>query len=289
MKNAKRISCIALALLILAAMSAVSASAENLGYIPNNGDFAGIPAEYSPFAIPLSTLEIVESSNTVNETNPQGQPTTVGTPYGKPDDVITIGEKDVMFFDGLGMHPKDPAIPVNGNIESYTIYDIGPKSCNRFYAALGITNPNGKNGNSPGVIYRVYGDYEGNGDYTLIAQSDVIYKKGTGEFYVDISGVRVLKLAVLTAGNAHTSSACAWADAAIYATADYEGPAFEPLFEKDEPAKPAPKPIVKPESEDTGITKIAIISAVAALVLGAGIMALIPVKKKAKKTTETNA
>ena len=207
-----------------------NSSSEALNYSPStDGLYAGIPSEHMDNSGLLSDMDYVESSNN------NGKPSTLNVPYGAPEDIITIGDLDTTFWSGIGMHPKTP-----NEGESWTIYDVSELACDRFYAAVGITNPNGKNGAGSGVIFRVYGDY-GDGKYTLLAQSDVVKNKMSGEFDIDISGVKMLKLVVVCGGNNHASSACVWADASVYSTTGTP----------NLPTEPEPEPTVKPTTKPT--------------------------------------
>ncbi|MBQ9112940.1 MAG: NPCBM/NEW2 domain-containing protein [Clostridia bacterium] len=208
---------------------------------------------------------VLESSNTItgNTNSPMdytnnskgeykifGQLTTMDYPYGYPSDKITIGTKNLVFEKGLGVHPKNPAaaqVEQYGR-ESWTIIDISEytkegsdKYSDTFYSAVGITNVQGKKGASPGVIMSVWGDKTGDGQhYELLAESELIYMDLIGEFNVDITGVKLLKLIIESPDEAttHASSATAWAGACLYKadntktkpsyTDDYVEPVVDP-------------------------------------------------------------
>lgn len=153
----------------------------------------------------LSKLTYTSSSN-----SSAGNPTTKNEPYGEAGKKIIIGEKNTGFTYGLGVHPK------SGSAQAYTIYDLTGLDVDRFYSAVGITNEKGKSGSSKGVIFQVYADFDGSGTYKLLAESNSITKKGSGEFHVDISGAKSLKLVTLSATGDHASSASAWGAACVY-------------------------------------------------------------------------
>lgn len=203
-------------------------------YIPStDGTYLGIPGAYMGNSIFLSDLKMTESSNN------SGKPTTVNHPYGEPDKSFTIGDLSTMFWSGLGMHPKTP-----GEGEAWTIYDVSTYGCDRFYSVVGITNANGKNGAGSGVVFGVYGDY-GDGNYVLLAQSTLVAKCATGEFDVDITGIKNLKLTVISGGSTNASSGCAWADASLYSTTGAPSIPTEPETE------PTEKPTTKPTTQST--------------------------------------
>ena len=258
-------------------------------YPSKDGFYQGLPFEYDKNSVFITQLAYLDSSNTTNATYPYGQPSTIDHPYGKPEDVICIGEQEALFFEGLGMHPKNPALPVDYSIESWTLYDISELGANRFYSALGITNSNGKAGKSQGVIYRIYADY-GDGVFVKIGESENLTKKMSGEFIdVDITGVKILKLAVVCGGTAHDSSACAWAGASFYST---EGPLNLPKPErpdktKDEEVTTADDTAAAQESGSSlGTGAIIAIAAGSIALIGGGVTAFIIAGKKRSKKDE---
>lgn len=224
MKKLKEVIC---ALLVIAAAASwmvfpTNAAQEKAYTHVSGGAFQGVPEEYRQTMQYLSRIDYLEASNTPNDAYPQGQPTARDACYGTTEELIVFGEDDTMFFQGLGVHPKAPNRPIQGSIESWTIYDVRNLCADRFYSAVGITNPNGKEGKSKGVIFRVYGDYAGQGEYVLLAESEAITMKMAGEFDVDITGVQYLKLVVVAASTTNTSSASAWGNACVYATKENE-------------------------------------------------------------------
>ncbi|MBE6976656.1 MAG: hypothetical protein E7439_05620 [Ruminococcaceae bacterium] len=259
-----------------------AATGEPLNYTPSaDGLYAGIPSEHMANSGLLSSMDYVESSNN------NGNPSTLDQPYGDANNLITIGDLDTTFWNGIGMHPKTPK-----DGESWTIYDVSGLNCDRFYSAVGITNPNGKAGAGSGVIFRVYGDY-GDGKYTLLAQSDIVKNKMSGEFDIDISGVKLLKLVVVCGGSSHASSACAWADASVYSTSGTPNLPTEPE-PTVKPTTPATKPTTAPTTAPTteslekgdasgeafpwGI----VIGIVAAVAVAAGVVVVVIILKKKK-------
>ena len=257
-------------------------------YPSKDGTYMGLPMEYDKWSVFLSALTYVDSSNTSNATYPMGQPTTIDHPYGKPEDIICIGEQEALFFDGLGMHPKNPVLPIDYSIESWTIYDVAELGANRFYSAIGITNSNGKAGKSQGVIYRVYVDY-GDGTWVKVAESENITKRMSGEFIdVDITGAKLVKLAVICGGTAHDSSGCAWANASFYSTT---GPLTLPSKDtatKNEPVEPTEASTEAPEETEeqpSGLSTGALIGIIAGAVaaVGAAVTIFIVGGKKKKE------
>ena len=127
-------------------------------------------------------------------------------------------------------------------MESYTTIDIstytdpaGEYKCNTMYAAVGLTDATGKNGSSPGIRFLVYADYAGDGSaYTLIAKSGDILMSVSGEFNIDVTGVKVLKLVVVTITDNHASSSAGWVDACLF-KADEN--AVKPDYKEEDPGE----------------------------------------------------
>lgn len=244
------------------------------------GIYAGISFDYLQNSAYLSDLPMGDSSNTSDK------PSTVNTPYGTTDGVFTIGDLGTMLWSGIGMHPKKPS-----EGEAYTIFDVSEYGCDRFYSVVGITNANGKNGAGSGVIFGVFGDY-GDGNYVLLAQSPVITKTASGEFDVDITGVKNLKLAVICGGNTNASSACAWADASIYSTTGSSNLPTEPTEPETEPTEkptdstpseaPTTKPTEAPAANDSAEFPWAVVIGISAAVVVAvvAVVVIIVIKKK---------
>ena len=247
----------------------------------SDGTYIGVPAEYLGNSASLSDLPVVSSNNNSNK------PSTINAPYGEPDGIITIGDLNKMFWSGIGMHPK-----AGGVDESYTIFDISDINANRFYSAVGITNANGKNGSGSGVVFAVYGDY-GDGNYVLLSKSTVISKTESGEFDVDITGVKNLKLSVFSGGSSNASSGCAWADATLYGTEGELNLPTEPETEPTEAATTKPTtakpststttaPTTASDAETSADFPIGIVIGIVAAVVVAVVVVIIVLKSKKK-------
>ncbi len=259
------------------------------GYTSYTGSYASVPEEYFASIQYLADFQYLESSNTTNDAYPEGQPTTINSPYNSSG-TFSMGEDDMTFFTGLGVHPKDPKKPVQDTIESWTVYDVSKLNADRFYAVVGLGTTSAKT-NSKGVVFRVYGDY-GNGSYKMLAQSEAIRGTASGEFDVDISGVKTLRLAVICAGTTHASSSSAWANACVYSTAEKN-----PLVLPDKPDAQATVPggDVEPQTQptepvDTDTTDtqstvpvVWILCICAALILAAAVIVILLLRRKQKK------
>ena len=246
-----------------------------------DGEFTGVDKGYRKSIVYLSDYEYLDSSNTTNADFPKGQPTTRNFTYNSTTELIAIGEMDRVFFNGLGMHPKSPTAPVDGTIESWTTYSLKGIQGDRFHATVGITNTKGKDGASKGVVFRVYGE-NGDGVYKLLAHSGAIVGRMSGEFDLDITGMKTLKLAVVCAGNAHTSSACAFADACIYdSTKKVEDEKEEIIIIPTEATEPAPtEPVPGEEKSAPTALIVAGVSVLGLAVIGGAILLLTKGKKK---------
>lgn len=140
------------------------------------------------------------------QTNPR--PVNVDTAFkGSP---LIIGGNT--YTQGFGLHPSAGSNP----IDAFVTLDISNIEGNRFYSKVGITGNAATNGNGVGVIFRVYGGYSKDGEFTLLASSGALYGDTVGEFDVWVDGYKYLKLEVDTAQNDHSSSASAWVDTVIY-------------------------------------------------------------------------
>ena len=247
------------------------------GFIPSpDGEYLGVDAKHSKSVIYLSDLQYLDASNTTSSASPNGQPTTLDHPYNDKTNLIIIGEDERAFFKGLGVHPKNPAAPVNDSIQSWTTYDVSDLNADRFYAAVGLTNDKGKEGASKGVIFRVYADYQGNGNYKLLAHSGCLDGRKTGEFDLDITGVKTLKLTVEAASTTHTSSASAWANACVYDSNSITEGVGKPVIKEPSVVKPDPtEPTIPTEdtvpAEDTSQASPLLIASI----VGLGVMALL--------------
>jgi hypothetical protein len=182
----------------------------------------------------------------------------------------------------------DAIVPFVASWYEGAIFDVSELNANRFYSVVGITNANGKNGSGSGVLFGVYGDY-GDGNYVLLAQSKLITKTDSGEFDVDITGVKLLKLVVMPGGNNNASSGCAWADASIYTT---EGELNLPTEPETEPttrptSKPSTRPTAKPtqpaDGEPAADFPIGLVIGIAAAVVVAVVVVVVIIVIKKKK------
>ena len=260
--------------------------------VSTDGEYAGVPKEKGKSIIYLSDLDYIGASNTTNSAYPFGQPTTLDHPYNSLSELMTLGEMDRVFFKGLGMHPKNPKSPVEGSIDSWTIYDVSKLDCDRFYAAVGLSNEKGKEGASKGVIFKVYADFKGDGNYKLLAHSGCIDGRESGEFDLDITGAKTLKLVTVCASSSHTSSAAGWGNACVY-NSKYEAKETEPV-EYDEiiETNEAPESTVSTEAPESteaveeqsaqGAPVVVIISGILLLLIAAAVIVLLMLKKKAK-------
>ena len=122
---------------------------------------------------------------------------------------LTIGGET--YTQGFGLHPS----PANNPTESFVLLDISSIEGNRFYSKVGITG-NAKDRDDIGVIFRVYGGYSKDGEFTLLASSGALYGSSVGEFNVWVDGYKYLKLEVDTAQSDNSSSAAAWVDTVIF-------------------------------------------------------------------------
>jgi len=115
------------------------------------------------------------------------------------------------YTQGFGLHPS----PANNPTDSYVILDISNVTGNRFYSKVGITG-NAASRDDIGVIFRVYGGYSKDGEFTLLASSGALYGSSVGEFNVWVDGYKYLKLEVDTAQSDNSSSASAFVDTVIF-------------------------------------------------------------------------
>ena len=115
------------------------------------------------------------------------------------------------YTQGFGMHPS----PANNTTESYVILNISSIDGNRFYSKVGITGT-ASGTTDTGVIFRVYGGYSADGEFTLLASSGALYGTSVGEFDVWVDGYKYLKLEVDTAQSSNSGTACVFVDPVIY-------------------------------------------------------------------------
>ena len=259
------------------------------GFTPSpDGEYTGVDKKHTRSIVYLSDLEYLEASNTTNSANPNGQPTTLDHPYNDLTTLIIIGEDEHAFHKGLGVHPKNPKSPVNGSIQSWTTYDISELDADRFYAAVGITNDKGKEGASKGVIFRVYADY-GDGSFKQLAHSGCLAGRESGEFDLDITGVKTLKLCVESASTANTSSASAWANACVYDSKSVTEGVGKPVIKQPTVVPPDPTEATEPVAdipvEETTASPVMIAGIAVICVLGLlAIVLSILLAVKSKKT-----
>ena len=202
---------------------------DNEGGLPYGPWMAGSNAKYdltdvSVNPLPGATKPFVDSSNI------GGAATTVNVIYssaGTATDPNVIGP-DLTYEKALGMHPKDPTSKVE--VRSWTTFDISKFTAtdsttpaNTFYSVVGITNANGKNGtgaNKKGVVCMVYGDKTGDGKHfeLLATTGDPLTMRQIGEFNVDITGVKLLKLVVTCPQDAttHSSSSIGFCEPVLF-------------------------------------------------------------------------
>jgi len=166
----------------------------------------------------------------------------INGPYKKSGQKFVVGNK-VSFNKGFGTHPKknQAEVYINIDVSKYT-NTKGEYQCDTFYACVGLTNTA-----SPGVYFQVFADY-GDGKLKHIANSSVITQKALGEFNVDITGVKTLRLVVITATMMNDSSACAWLNPSIFkADPSITKPSDKPA---QTPDVPQPGGIQKYEATD---------------------------------------
>ena len=134
----------------------------------------------------------------------------INGPYKNSGKGFKVGD-NVEFGKGFGTHPKSKqeAVYINIDISAYTDKN-GEYGCDTFYTCVGLTNTG-----SEGVYFQVFADY-GNGKFKQVGNSTVITGKKLGEFNIDITGVKVLKLVVITATANNGSSASAWLAPSIF-------------------------------------------------------------------------
>ena len=134
----------------------------------------------------------------------------INGPYKKSGQGFTCGG-NIRFDKGFGTHPKSnqTEVYINIDISKYTDAN-GEYKCDTFYSCVGLTNSA-----SPGVYFQVFADY-GDGEFKHIANSSDIIMTNIGEFNVDITGVKILRLVVITSTMANSSSASAWLNPSIF-------------------------------------------------------------------------
>lgn len=156
----------------------------------------------------------------------------INGPYKNSDTGFQIGAQK--FEKGFGTHPK------GNQVEVYLNYDIskwtdpnGEYKCDTFYALVGLTNTI-----SPGVYFQVFADY-GDGTFTKIANSSDIVLTNLGEFNVDVTGVKVLRLVVITSTMSNQGSASAWINPSLFKA---DAAAVKPSYKVEETEPEATEP-----------------------------------------------
>lgn len=236
-----------------------------------------------------SNYEYYMNSTTLNEFG-----ASINGPFKKSGTGYTVGT-NVPFTKGFGTHPKANQAEVYINLDVSKFTDPnGEYACNYFYACVGLTNTA-----SSGVYFQVFADY-GDGKYKLIGNSTQIVKANLGEFNVDITGVKTLRLVVITATMAHGSSASAWLDPCVYkkdenaVKPDYSN--YDPSVEYEkEPVKDAPlfvwpegveRPIKKEEPAKEAPVGLIIGISAGVLVVAGAVCAVIIILRKKKKNCD---
>lgn len=216
--------------LVLSLAAPASATYQDNAYVPYNGFYA-VPTGDITY---LSDLGYTSSYNyngtatVLDGTYKNGSPIWLGgtSSVGSP---VTDGE---LFYKGLGVMPDRAD---NGNFgTSWTTFDVSNLNADTFYAVVGITNVNGQNyaygddynGSTfegGGVVFQVCGSYDSPNSFVVLAESEPITKTQTGEFLVDITGVKYLRLVVkcnLDVYGGHVSMNSAWGNACVYNSED---------------------------------------------------------------------
>lgn len=210
----------------------------------------------------------------------------INGPYTKSGTGYTVGT-NVPFTVGFGTHPKASQVQsyINLDVAKYTDPN-GEYKCDTFYSCVALTNTTSK-----GVYFQVFADY-GDGNFKLIGNSTAIVKANLGEFNVDITGVKTLRLVVITATMVHGGSACAWLNPSIFkADPNATKPDFsnyDPSVEYEkEPIKDAPlwsRPAdVEQTTNETPVGLIIGIVAGVVVLAGAACAVIIIARKKKQK------
>ena len=202
------------------------------------------------------------------------------------------GSKDdggTKFVKGIGVQPQAPTAD-NNRGASWTTVDLTGMNVDTFYAVVGGTNGSNRENGHNSFIYQVYGAAKEKGKYTLLAQSEPITKRMTGQFKVDIEGYNFLKLVIKCSdvGN-HGYGNSMWANACVFNSADAQ--LVEGEVEITQPTAPTvtrPKPTAPAkDAKDEGtkdISVVMIIGLVLVVLIAAAVaIALILKKKKNKK------
>jgi len=220
-------------------------------------------------------------SNTLN-----GFGASINGPFKKSDAGYTVGG-NVSFNKGFGTHPLSGQQPayINLDVSAYTDPN-GEYKCDTFYSCVALTNTA-----SSGVYFQVFADY-GDGTFKHIANSTSIIMQNIGEFNVDITGVKTLRLAVMTSTMAHGSSASAWLNPCVFkADPDAKQPSFKEYDPSEEYEK---EPIVEAtlyvkSVENSGNADVGLIVGIivgAVVAAGAACAVIVVLRKKKQSGAE---
>ena len=176
-----------------------------------DGAFTGIHDAVSGSVVDLTDSKYVLDSYILPKKD-QDRYVRIDTTDLNSDDkriAAVIGKADQSFHEHLSLHP--------GNKDAYVILDISDLNCNRFYSAVGISAEVGKK-KDKGVVFTVHGYSESKELFEPIATSGDLYGYDSGEFYVDITGYKQLKLTVsLTADSTdYNSRTASWCNVSVY-------------------------------------------------------------------------
>ena len=216
----------------------VTAGSGNADLIPYGTWKAGSNEVYSLINIlPESSIKHTSGFSSgdyryyANSTTNNSYGASINGPYKSSDSKFKVGN-GLSIDKGFGTHPKAKQAETHITIDISAYTDAnGQYKCDTFYACVGLTNMS-----SPGVYFQVFADY-GDGKYKHIANSEAITSSTLGEFNVNVSGVKTLKLVVITSTMDNTGSACAWM--------------YPSLFKADPSAtKPASPKLPEPDNSD---------------------------------------
>ena len=220
MKTSKRI----ISILLTAALAfgivgtgiiSVAATTDATGYTANTtGTYMDVPADRLWLSTDLTALKsmfggtavVAKTDKTYDNTNIKIIDCTASK-TGSDWNSFTGGTS---FAKGLGVHPQK--IDTAG----YAIYDLTGLNVNRFYSAVGLTKAAKTD---YGVRFRIYTMANGSDTFVEVANSGEVKRGASGEFVVDITGCKQLKLSVETVST-HTSLSSVFANACVYCDHD---------------------------------------------------------------------
>lgn len=220
-----------------------------------------------------------KDSTTMNEYG-----ATINGPFKKSAKNFLVGG-NISFDKGFGTHPKakQEQTYIDLDLSVYTDPN-GEYRCDTFYSCVGLTNTA-----SAGVYFQVFADY-GDGKFKHIANSEEIILASIGEFNVDITGVKTLRLVVITSTTSNSSSASAWlnpcifkADANAEKTSHKEYDPYEEYATED-PANIPTVDLFKPVEKENNDGTLGIVIGVAAVVLVVLAVGIVLVVKRKKKS-----